>query len=190
MAWVCNHKACNNRQFKNKKLRDSHVNNMHRPKQFECNEVNKFGKPCTSAYSHEYKLVTHKLHVHSNVPREHKCTEEGCQKAFHRKSGLTNHLKQHGQSQERKQKKKAKNDLVGLKIDPLARPSAEISRLRKREMIRVDEALQDTSTGDIEYKFDPSMKIAIRSFNEAMTGKQKTTIQLFNLYRTLGLILS
>lgn len=43
-------------------------------------------------------------------------------------------------------------------------------------MIRVTEALLEMSTEDIKYEFDPSIKIAIRSFNEAITRKQKTTI--------------
>ena len=78
MPWVCNHKDCNNRQFKNQRLRDDHVKNMHRPKPFECNELNKSGKPCTSAFSHKYKLIKHKLLIHSKGPGELKYIEEGC----------------------------------------------------------------------------------------------------------------
>ena len=64
------------------------------------------------------------------------------------------------------------NDLVAVKIDPQRKPSEEVSRLRKHEMDR-----RAVAPFNMLIEFDPRIRVAVKTFNEAVICKQKTTIQ-------------
>ena len=169
MLWICGNPACNGRQFKTKYARNDHVNNMHRPREFKCTLMGKFGKPCTHAFVMKSKLDYHIRDAHS-TEKNFKCPE--CGKEFASQQGLNQHLERHERRRQKEQQLDAEKDILGVKTDPVRKPSEEVSRLRNVEMERRATAPLHTST-----VFDPRMKVAIKAFNDAMFGKQKTTIQ-------------
>ena len=176
MLWICGNPACNGRQFKSKYDRNDHVANMHRPRKFKCTLMGKYGKPCTHTFYKKSKLDQH-IRVAHSTEKNFQCPE--CGRGFALKTGLTAHLKTHERRRQKEQQLDAEKDILGVKIDPTSKPSEEVTRLRNVEMQRRATASLHTSL-----VFDPMMKVAIKAWNDAMFGKQKTTIQSIPDYRT------